>query len=159
MGYTHYFYTKPTLDAGQFKLLAKDVKKLLKGDDNILCFEYDKPKQKPQVTDELIRFNGKLEDGHETFYLSRITPVSDYCSNKEMAFAFCKTAHKPYDVYVTAVLILAKNRLGSDIRVSSDGQLVDWNAGQQLVEKVFNCELTLAMTDKDGVVILNSIAK
>ena len=120
-------------------LMAGDpvvVKKILALDtENLLAREYDNISKKPEVTSKYIRFNGKLEQGHETFFFSRITEIQNYQSDKSMAFSFCKTARKEYDKFVTACLIYAKLIFGNDIRISSDGDIADWQTGKSLVEK------------------------
>ena len=73
-----------------------------------------------------IRLNGVDED-HEPFEL---TPAwTD--------FRCCKTARKPYDETVTAILIRAKVRAGSAIRISSDGDWSEWQDGRDLVERIW----------------------
>src|SRR5712691_5477126 len=47
-------------------------------------------------------------------------------------FACCKTAYRPYDVVVTALLIVAKSHFGLTLRVSSDGDDRDWEDGRIL---------------------------
>lgn len=154
MGYTHYFYTKPTLDAKQFKSFAKDVKKLLNGVDEV-AFECDMVTKRPQVTNEVVRFNGKGDDGHETFYLARESKVSDWQRDKEMAFNFCKTACKPYDKYVVACLILAKGWFKDDIRFSSDGEIEELQEGLQIVQTLFKLNIELKKDDKGRINIFN----
>lgn len=60
-------------------------------------WEYDEADKPPQVDDNCVRFNGRGDDGHETFMIERLGRGQ---------FEFCKTARKPYDVYVVACLIL-----------------------------------------------------
>ena len=116
--------------------LAEAVEKLL-ADATILQYEYDMAK--PVVCNKKeIRFNGIGDDGHETFLLKRNNKVADYLTDKSMAFAFCKTACKPYDVYVTAVLTLAKYFLGKEIKLGSDGNVSDWQDGCQLIREKLN---------------------
>jgi len=141
VGYTNYWYTKPELKKAQFSSFAKDVKALLAKADVPLAFEYDQTDKPPQIDNEVVRFNGHGENGHETFMLTRKTEVSGYSSIKKMAFAFCKTARKPYDKYVTACLILAKKHFGKDIQVSSDGEMSDWQEGKKLAEQVVGKEI------------------
>lgn len=143
MGYTHYFYTKPELDKKQFKAFAKDVKALIAKANVPLAFEHNETDKSPEITDEVVRFNGHGEDGHETFMLTRETPVASYMENKKEAFEFCKTARKPYDKYVTACLLLAKKHFGNDIRLSSDGEVEDWVEGQEIVKEVLGQELEI----------------
>ena len=61
-----------------------------------LVFESDIP-EAPEVTKDLIRFNGQDDAGYETFYLTK-APTH---------FAFCKTGRQPYDAAVIAVLLSA----------------------------------------------------
>lgn len=71
---------------------------------------------KPAFNKKEVWFNGDEQRGlnHETFL---ITPDKD-------EWNFCKTARKPYDLLVCAVLIAAHEYLG--YKVSSDGDLEDW---------------------------------
>lgn len=65
---------------------------------------------------------------YETFDFPRVFK-SDYEQKKEgteLLLACCKTAYRPYDLAVTAFLIIAKHYLGEAIRVSSDGEMKDW---------------------------------
>jgi hypothetical protein len=56
--------------------------------------------------------------------------------DKDKIFGFCKTAQKPYDVCVVACLILAKIHFGNDVKITSDGEVSDWEEGAKLVKKV-----------------------
>jgi hypothetical protein len=83
-------------------------------------------------------FNGDRSKGlsHETFvpvYLNSRLCQDGY-------FSFCKTAAKPYDVYVTAALLKMKDILGVNIIVSSDGGPMDWQDGVKLYEEVYEDE-------------------
>lgn len=70
-----------------------------------------------------ISFNGRGEGAHETFVLR---------SNAN-GFAFCKTAAKPYDVAVTAVLALAVHfGVIQASSLTSDGGVKDWEPGVRL---------------------------
>lgn len=73
-----------------------------------------------------IRLNG-LYDEHEPFELA-LAPLK---------FAFCKTRRAPYDEAVTAILIRAKIRAGSAIKISSDGDWEEWMDGAELVKQVW----------------------
>jgi len=86
-----------------------------------------------EVTKDLVNFNGKGDDSHETFYFKRVEDIKSHDEGTKI-FNFCKTAYKPYDKYVTACLILAKCYFKDDILVSSDGELEDWQEGKALVE-------------------------
>ncbi len=83
-----------------------------------LCKVAEDHPEPPHIDDEYISFNGVGDDGHENMVVNR-TPERD--------FEFCKTAHKPYDYLVTAVMsYLAAIGVAN---VSSDGDLPDWQKG------------------------------
>lgn len=71
----------------------------------------------------------ELKDlGHETFVILRkVRKQDDWRSDKKAIFNFCKTACKPYDLMVTACLILYKYYFRNDVQISSDGNEEDWS--------------------------------
>lgn len=75
---------------------------------------------------------------HETFWFPRAMELQEWeePDKDDRYFQFCKTAYKPYDVLVTAALIIAKHRFGDAIQVSSDGEQKDWFDGQMLCQSV-----------------------
>ena len=127
------------------------IRKLLDTDDakQILALEYTNVTTPPLVTNQEVRFNGKGEDGHETFHFQRETRIADYQEDKKSAFSFCKTAQKPYDKYVVACLIIAKIIFEKNIKISSDGEIKDWQEGKEMVEKVMNSTVVISQ-DKEG---------
>ena len=150
MGYTQYIYSKPELEVVKWKEYTDGVSKILALDTkNILAREYDDTSKKPEINSNYVIFNGKEDKGHETFMFSRVTKVADYLSNKKMSFSFCKTARKPYDKFVVACLIYAKIVFGKDVKISSDGDIKDWQAGKLLVEKAL-------VKDEFEIVILSN---
>lgn len=65
--------------------------------------------------------------GHETFVLQRKQWRDKYGENTgNTLFSFCKTARKPYDLMVTACLILYKYYFKQDVEIGSDGDEEDW---------------------------------
>ena len=80
----------------------------------------------PEFLKDRISFNGVGEDAHETFVL---TP-------KETGFTFCKTARKPYDTLVVAILCLADLTFPGLLSISSDGDSGDWEEGLLLARLV-----------------------
>lgn len=142
MGYTHYWRTPQVINEENWKELTKAVEKLFKGCQDIIQKEYD-DSDEPEVSDQRIRFNGIGEDSCETFMLSRkyegwTTEMVDELLDKEEIcryFNFCKTRERPYDKYVTAVLILAKGYLKEEIRISSDGYVSEWQEGIKLINE------------------------
>lgn len=91
---------------------------------------------------------------HETFSLPRILPKDGYRSAldaKDEAgriFGFTKTAYKPYDIAVTAVLIIAKKHLGDLINVKSDGDDKDWFDAKRVCQEVLGYGLEFVMNEE-----------
>lgn len=76
----------------------------------------------PIVSQRRIAFNGDLsmELDHESFELKP-------ARTKQSRQLWCKTARKPYDLVVCAVLICAWNRFGpGTIEIGGDGDWSDW---------------------------------
>lgn len=74
---------------------------------------------------------------YETFSFTRVLPDKGYPysahdGRPDLFFDCCKTAYRPYDVAVTAFLIVAKKHLGDDIKVSSDGEDAQWYDAKRL---------------------------
>lgn len=67
---------------------------------------------------------------YETLYFPRSVPQDWFKQeddkHKGLYFFCCKTAYRPYDLAVTAFLVIAKHHLGPDIAVSSDGEIQHW---------------------------------
>lgn len=143
MGYTHYMRQKPELSQKKFTEFAEYVEQLLSTDEakKLLAYEYNQPCEPVMITDQVVWFNGKGKEGHETLVISRKAEASGSVSGK--AFSFCKTALKPYDKYVTACYLLAKIVFEKDVTISSDGGIEDWQAGKELVEGLLNSTLTI----------------
>lgn len=127
MGYTHYWKTKGgiTLDYIKFHEFQEGVKQIIEiAIDAGIDLDIDSSPA------DYVSFNGINELGHETFVFEKTLEE----------FNFCKTAGKPYDTVVTAVLIHAKRIFGKDITIASDGNWNDWQGGRLLYESVFNTE-------------------
>lgn len=149
MGYTHYWtFKKPNRgDAAKTEeLYQKAVKECAK----IIRTYYDANGGLSGYTAHTpigkyggILVNGKGDDAHEDFVLRE-----HFKQNFENTdgFDFCKTARKPYDVVVTACLIVLKHRLGDYIKVSSDGYQHEWEAGLELAKRVLKLK-TLTIPD------------
>ena len=118
MGYTHYFTTKDALDTDKFKAYSDDMNTIIKGIGTPIAWECDVD-EPPEVTPDLVRFNGVGDDGHETFLLSK----------SQVGFKFCKTECKPYDLVVVAALAVAKDIFKDDIDIGSDGNVSEWVNG------------------------------
>ena len=80
------------------------------------------------VNDSRIWINGIGDNGHETFLLSGEDPE----------WIFCKTAAKPYDAVVGAILLRAIHLFPMHIKVTSDGGPADWEECVTLYTHVFS---------------------
>lgn len=102
MGYTHYWHIKADFTKLQWSTIIQDIKKIYESPlgEQCLAYEYNQPHRPPIADEKLIRFNGKGDEGHETFYISR----------DDRGFGFCKTAYKGYDDFVVMALTILKNR-------------------------------------------------
>lgn len=125
MGYTHYWRgTESQINEAAWPQAVKDAQLLV--DAGKLPFELDLSAAEPGW----IKFNGNADKDHdhEDFWV----PL-DPDAIKSSAFEFCKTAEKPYDTVVTAVLAV----LGAaGLKVSSDGDSSDWEPGLAFAKKV-----------------------
>lgn len=123
MGYTHYFGgLQPDEN------LAQAAREIVAASDAPI-FGADGYGE-PTIEADLIALNGNAETGedHESFYLR----AGDY------DFNFCKTARKPYDKVVSAILLYAmlSGTEGAE-NIRSDGDIVDWIEGVHLYEQCF----------------------
>jgi hypothetical protein len=94
MGYTHYWNTKGAMSESEWEAITAAARKIIAKSTVALAFEYDEPEKKIVISKTAIRFNGIGDDGHETFCIG--PDGTD--------FEFCKTARKPYDEVVVAIL-------------------------------------------------------
>lgn len=119
MGYTHY-YEDITLSED----IADEVRKIVSAGDVVIC-DWDGTGD-PIINSEEIRLNGDASTGkdHETFALQ----------NGSEGFTFCKTARKPYDVVVVAILVSLIVNDGVR-KVETDGTPEDWVTGIQLYNR------------------------
>jgi len=158
MGYTHYV-KRPVKNAGSaymFGRLSLDAKTLCDyANANGIRIRNGEGLGEPEFTEGSFSINGDTEafseDGrdlaHETFYWAGIPNQSEWRIDDDENFSFCKTAYKPYDAVITAILIRAKVIYGSCVRISSDGDwdsnpnfpdgYGSWAKGRELYETVF----------------------
>ena len=116
-------------------------------------FDEDTP---PTINANLIHFNGVGDDGHETFVIHRKAKKDDEnVGGGLMAFTFCKTARKPYDIFVAGTLILAKTLFRDDVRFSSDGKLKDLEDARKLASKIYGSDIKLVEIKEDGKPCIN----
>jgi hypothetical protein len=161
MGYTHYV-NRPVKNAGSaymFGKLALDAKKICDwANENGIRVRNYAGEGEPEFNESYFAFNGdghgENDYSHETFHWDGIPTQVEWRKEEKDYFDFCKTARKPYDAVVTAVLIRAKHIYGSCVSVSSDGDWEDWSAGRTVYELVFGetaeCPFDKAITNNEG---------
>jgi len=145
LGYTHYWYRKPELDSQAFKLFAKDMNRLL-FESRIpvtYCDNRWNDVDGFEANQDRVNFNGKGEDSHETFLIERVSEEKfQQFDDNGLLFSFTKTAYKPYDILVVAGLILGQFHFGKQaFKISSDGEVSDWQVGLKLVNDTFGLKL------------------
>jgi len=123
MGYTHYFDNSP-LTTSEWAELTSAARCILTVTDVRVVYDFDDILGGPIVDESRIHLNGEGSDGHETFII-----------NREGTDDFCKTAAKPYDVVVVAILLAAKTIAPDAFDVDTDGILGDWEEGIELLLK------------------------
>jgi hypothetical protein len=109
---------------------------------------------------------------HETMKLQRVSPeerrlkipegasenmvgMKEYLEQRErLPYSyFCKTAYKPYDIAVTALLLIAKHHLQDRIFISSDGQDQHWFDAKLICQKVLNYGLEYKFQESSGSLV------
>ena len=129
MGYTHYWYRKVGEDHNQKEWNTFGVQALrIVNKSEIPLGDWD-GENRPIFNFDRIELNGIGEDGHEPLILHREVPEQpSYRADEPDYFEFCKTACKPYDLVVTAILLLYKHYFPT-VKVSSDGDVENWKDG------------------------------
>ena len=158
MGYTHYWYQDGDFSEDQWSQIRNlswsayenwlDFIHSTDSESELFPLASWDGKNLPEFTDLDIAFNGRGKDGHESFVLPRCMPDPkekqpwrvdeghpDY-------FAFCKTAQKPYDTMVAAVLLIANHVAPEVIRYDSDGDVKEWEAPVMLASKVIGSRVS-----------------
>jgi hypothetical protein len=158
MGYTHY-WRRPRYNSGSaymFGQLALDAKKIIKqAEQNGVRIRNGNGVDEPEFSEFYFSINGDAvastandqDLAYETFYWEGIPTIQKWRKDEPTTFDFCKTAYKPYDAVVTAILIRAKHIYGSCVEISSDGEwdcdnnfpdgYGSWVKGRELYEQVF----------------------
>ena len=127
MGYTHYWHKRSEADTlNHLYGAALEKAGVIVRAQRIspIAWESDEPNRAPETSDG-IRFNGIEDEGHETFYL----PAN---AQEFESFQFCKTAEKPYDVVVVAVLCAIDHWAPGVLNITSDGNREEWTEGAVL---------------------------
>lgn len=146
MGYTHYWTQPRNFTPEEFLQISDAARTIIETASGrkfpfdgsrspehelVICNMGGDRGSRPELSDKCISLNGmgpELE--HETFMIEA-APGAD-------TWTFCKTARKPYDVVVVAILTY----LAADwaFAVSSDGDVDDWEAGIKLAGEALGRE-------------------
>ena len=130
MGYTHYWTQTRDLTAEEWKDAQEHIAAILKDVQHIqgipLGNASGDPGSAPEFTPKCIMFNGVGDDAHETCRIVRKREKT--WEGGRLGWDFTKTARKPYDLAVTAVLSYLSTVVETH-SVSSDGDGSDWLAG------------------------------
>lgn len=131
MGYTHYWTQRRGYTAEQWEQICEDVAVILKDAQHVqgiaLGDGVGEVGSSPVISGGCIHFNGIAGDSHETFKIYRKRPKKEPYQSR-CGSDFCKTARKPYDLAVTAILCYLAT-VAESHSVSSDGHGKDWIAG------------------------------
>ncbi len=140
MGYTHYWRATDNAEDHNeaYQAALRKAVRVVEASGAPLCIECDDPDTAPQLVGGIV-FNGKGEDGHEAFWL----PAT---AGELEAFSFCKTAQKPYDVIVTAVLATMKHFAPDAMTITSDGEPPQWAAGCKLASRILETYIPVPFT-------------
>lgn len=90
---------------------------------------------------------------YETCHIGRTQKPNEWerkdPTHKGKVFNCCKTAFRPYDIAVTALLIICKHHLGDKFVASSDGEDQHWFDGKMLCQTVLDYGLQYILVDGD----------
>lgn len=153
MGYTHYYDQKRSLTKAEwlaFAEVAGTITRYVQHELGIpLANGLGEPGTQPEwnTVDSYLSFNGLGDDSHESLYIQRKRETTpQYTGDTNPSWSFCKTARKPYDIAVTAILAYLATCtrkidhdgpvLGTEaFAVSSDGDASEWLEGVDLVRQ------------------------
>lgn len=93
---------------------------------------------------------------YESFVFAREIippPFEEPCKNG-LYFDFCKTAFRPYDLAVTACLLIAKHYLKDKIIVSTDGEDVHWFDAKLLCQTELSYGMDYKINDEGELVFV-----
>ena len=124
MGYTNYWNLEKTEFTEEFLEDVKKIIDLANGSGIDLANGSGFEGTKPIIEKEVISLNGMEPEDYETFYLGG-----------EKGFGFCKTARRPYDAVVKAILILAeKHGVVSGFSFDGDKTEIEYKNAERLLQ-------------------------
>lgn len=156
MGYTHYFTQERLMTDKEIENIVTLSKHIIKdlpvySESSGGCYSNyalkigvdDETEGGEMITNTCICLNGygpEDEDlGHETFYMEF----------NSLGFNFCKTARKPYDYVVQAILAICHTVAPDKFDISSDGDASEWEWSVAIASVVLGIPLNNPIKDKD----------
>lgn len=140
MGYTHYYSLDKRPSVVRWRRFQIEVGKILAHPSvaSLVCFESDEPDRAPWNRGSNLRFNGKGEQGHETFFLERAA-LRLFCKTGGMGQAdLVDQWGKSYDLAVCAVLISGHEHLGLEVHSDGEWHELGWLRARTLYGQVTN---------------------
>jgi hypothetical protein len=135
MGYTHYFAQKNKPEAEDWKAFKNQIMtafgKFTESESILICDGHGEIailNATELFRDDNLLFNGHEDDAHESFFLP---------SGRDSEFNFCKTARKPYDLFVMISLILTHHYMPNCFDIGSDGNEDDWSVAFDWIKENF----------------------
>ena len=152
MGYTHYFYklfpnTRQGVSEASviFPERYRELRPLAQHVIDIAVAQGITLDENSCVSATEIVLNGVGDDAHETFrWTAGLADPYHTSYTGGGLFAFCKTAMKPYDAVVVAMLLAIAHVYNAPdkalVKISSDGDMNgdDWVAGRELFRKALS---------------------
>ena len=149
MGYTHYYTAQREFDATEWHEICSFTRHMLShlppystsaggvyADEAIKIVGWrGEAGTAPEIKSELIAFNGEGPNGHESFVIYR-SPENEWLNDDP--FLFCKTAGKPYDLVVCALLLAILEIAPGALAVSSDGDMQgsEWEPAREWLKEL-----------------------
>jgi hypothetical protein len=162
VAYTHYWHHARDVAPGEWANILADFRTLIhnlpefstSAGDHFACRRLrlaapdGRPRSQPQLSSERIAFNGvayaRHDLSHEPMILERArASESDPGEPPEHPFRFCKTARKPYDLAVCALLIVVERRTTGAYLIESDGDVGDWRPALAWVDDLLGAGYAL----------------
>lgn len=142
MGYTHYWTHKKLFSKDDWAEILTGMHFLYEHahENGIALLSWNGEDGVPEATATEIAFNGAGDDSHESLVVHRQRQKAteeDKRYGMNPNWAFCKTARKPYDLIVTALLAYLDSIHPEKFEVSSDGRTENWTAGVELARKAW----------------------
>lgn len=129
MGYSHYFPQTRSFTDTEWSTIQQSAKKLFTECSDFLANGMGDVDTEPEANDAEILFNGIEDMSYEPFSVSK---------EHDDSYNFCKTAERPYDIAVVAMLVLINTYAPGVLKIESDGNGGDWKEGLSLAKKIDN---------------------